>query len=79
MLKLGIRHTVNCRGFTCDYDRDYSVPAKLCSYPQGFLSAKFKLLKFSRKVLQRKMKMEIHVDNRPIITLIRHVDIKKPT
>ena len=69
----------NCRGFTSDYDRDYSVPAKLRSHPQGPLSAKLKLLIFSRKVLQRKMKMAIHVDNRPIITLIRHVGIKKPT
>ena len=47
---------------------------------KSLLSAKFKLLIFSRKVLQRKMKMAIHVDNRPIITLIlRNVGIKKPT
>ena len=69
---------LNCRGFTCDYSHDYSVPAKLCSYPQGLLSVKFKLT-FARYALQRKMKMAIHVDNRPIITLIRNVGIKKLT
>ena len=35
----------------------------------------FLALTFARKVLQRKMKMAIHVDNRPIITSIRHVRI----
>ena len=41
----------SCRGFSCDCDRNYSVTDKLCSYPQGLLSAKFKLLIFARKVV----------------------------
>ena len=46
---------------TCDYDLGYPVPGMLCSHPQSFPSANFKLSIFARKLPHRKMKKAVDI------------------
>ena len=52
---------MTCIHLTCDCDRGHSVPDILCSHPQGLPCPNFKLLIFARTLLQRKMKIAVHM------------------